>query len=109
MGFHDPHQVIKSKNNKELFLLDKLMINKLHTLHLRYKKHFLRISKDPLDKKFSFLASSFAFHFFLIIWCKNEETPPTQCLIIVSLLMEGASFCNNRDENVMIYATFLLV
>ena len=52
------HQVIKSKT-KELFLRDKLMINKLYTLHPRRKKaysSFLAISKDPLDKLFSFLA-----------------------------------------------------
>ena len=52
------HQVIKSKT-KELFLRDKLMINKLYALHPRRKKaysSFLAISKDPLDKLFSFLA-----------------------------------------------------
>ena len=51
-------QVIKSKT-KELFLRDKLIINKLHTLLHRRKKAFslfLAISEDPLDKFFSFLA-----------------------------------------------------
>ena len=48
--------VIKTKS---IFLRDKLMINKLFTLHLWRQKTFslyLTISKDPLDKFFSFLA-----------------------------------------------------
>ena len=112
------HWVIKFETERT-FLRDKLMIiNKLYTLHPRRKKafsSFLAISEDPLDEFFHFWLNIFAW-FFLMVWCKNKENPPAQCLTIVILLylkwspiVQGTWFCNNRDKNVMIYATFLLV
>ena len=56
-------QVIKSKT-KELFLQDKLIINRLYTLLPRRKKAFslfLAISEDPLDKFVNFSIFSFSF------------------------------------------------
>ena len=88
-------------------------------VHPRCKKafsSFLAISEDPLDKFYIF-----GLKFLLVIFasnsmCKNKDNPPTQCLTIVILLylkwsaiMQDASFCDNRDKNVMIYVTFLLV
>ena len=81
------HWVIKTKRS---FLRDKLMINKLYTLHFRHKKalfffafnNFLKICWMSF---FHFCLKIFAW-FYLIIWCKSKGNPPTKCLAIVILL-----------------------
>ena len=56
------HWVIKTKG---IFLRDKLMINKLYTLHPRRKKFssFLTISEDPLEGILFIFGSTFSLDF----------------------------------------------
>ena len=70
--------IILNQKQKELFLQNKLMINKLYNPHPRSKKAFSSfqvISEEWLDEFFHFWLKIFAW-FFLIVWCKNKENLP---------------------------------